>query len=232
MDRPYIICHMVTSIDGKVTGDFLYSETGCRAAEQYYAIHRDLHADGFACGRVTMEGSFTGGWMPALSDYKGAVVPNGDFVADENARFYALSFDRKGRLGWKKGYIEDEDPGYDCAHVVEVLTENASREYLAYLRDIGASYIIAGRDELDLPLALSKAKELFGIEKLLLEGGSVLNGAFLRAGAVDELSVVVAPTLADAADKPLFDGGFQTEFVLTASTVLEKDILRLTYKKI
>ena len=232
MDRPYIICHMVTSIDGKVTGDFLYSETGCRAAEQYYAIHRDLHADGFACGRVTMEGSFTGGWMPALSDYKGAVVPNGDFVADENARFYALSVDRKGRLGWKKGYIEDEDPGYDGAHVVEVLTENASREYLAYLRDIGASYIIAGRDELDLPLALSKAKELFGIEKLLLEGGSVLNGAFLRAGAVDELSVVVAPTLADAADKPLFDGGFQTEFVLTASTVLEKDILRLTYKKI
>ena len=232
MDRPYIICHMVTSIDGKVTGDFLYSEAGCRAAEQYYAIHRDLRADGFACGRVTMEGSFTGGWMPALSDYKGAVVPNGDFVADENARFYALSFDRKGRLGWKKGYIEDEDPGYDGAHVVEVLTENASREYLAYLRDIGASYIIAGRDELDLPLALSKAKELFGIERLLLEGGSVLNGAFLRAGAVDELSVVVAPTLADAADKPLFDGGFQTEFVLTSSTVLEKDILRLAYKKI
>ena len=100
MDRPYIICHMVTSIDGKVTGDFLYTEAGCRAAEQYYAIHRDLRADGFACGRVTMEGSFTGGWMPALSDYKGAVVPNGDFVADGNARFYALSFDRKGRLGW------------------------------------------------------------------------------------------------------------------------------------
>ena len=23
MNRPYIICHMVTSIDGKVTGDFL-----------------------------------------------------------------------------------------------------------------------------------------------------------------------------------------------------------------
>lgn len=23
MDRPYIICHMVTSLDGKVTGDFL-----------------------------------------------------------------------------------------------------------------------------------------------------------------------------------------------------------------
>ena len=24
MNRPYIICHMVTSIDGKVTGDFLF----------------------------------------------------------------------------------------------------------------------------------------------------------------------------------------------------------------
>ncbi|MGF7399085.1 hypothetical protein PQ744_01520 [Thermoanaerobacterium thermosaccharolyticum] len=23
MDRPYIICHMVTSLDGKITGEFL-----------------------------------------------------------------------------------------------------------------------------------------------------------------------------------------------------------------
>ena len=28
MTRPYVICHMVMSIDGKVTGDFLYSKNG------------------------------------------------------------------------------------------------------------------------------------------------------------------------------------------------------------
>ena len=26
INRPYIICHMMTSIDGKVTGDFLFRD--------------------------------------------------------------------------------------------------------------------------------------------------------------------------------------------------------------
>lgn len=32
MNRPYIICRMTTSIDGKVTGDFL-SDPECRGAQ-------------------------------------------------------------------------------------------------------------------------------------------------------------------------------------------------------
>lgn len=55
MDRPYIICHMVTSIDGKVTGKFLYSPQCEKATDYYYRLNRDYKADGFACGRVTME---------------------------------------------------------------------------------------------------------------------------------------------------------------------------------
>lgn len=62
MNRPYIICHMVTSIDGKVTGDFLATPECAEATEIYYQINRETKADGFICGRITMEGSFTGGW--------------------------------------------------------------------------------------------------------------------------------------------------------------------------
>ena len=69
-NRPYIICHMVTSIDGKVTGDFLFQAESAAATDIYYRINRDLKADGFICGRVTMEGSFTNGWYPDLSKYK------------------------------------------------------------------------------------------------------------------------------------------------------------------
>ena len=59
MNRPYIICHMTTSIDGKVTGDFLFRDECSEAVEEYYEINRKLKCDGFICGRVTMEGSFT-----------------------------------------------------------------------------------------------------------------------------------------------------------------------------
>ena len=57
MDRPYIICHMVTSLDGKVTGDFLKKSEYSKFIEDYYRIHREYGADGFLCGRVTMEGN-------------------------------------------------------------------------------------------------------------------------------------------------------------------------------
>lgn len=56
MNRPYIICHMVTSIDGKVTGDFLYRPECERATDVYYELNRKYNkngANGFLCGRVT-----------------------------------------------------------------------------------------------------------------------------------------------------------------------------------
>ena len=67
MTRPYIICHMVTSIDGKVTGDFLFQNECAEATEIYYRLNRERKSDGFICGRVTMEGSFTGCRFCALS---------------------------------------------------------------------------------------------------------------------------------------------------------------------
>jgi len=204
MIRPYIICHMTTSLDGKVTGEFL-SMPACEAAtEVYYEQNRDYYADAFACGRITMEGSFTGGWYPDLTVYAGAQIPREDYVADPSASFFAVAFDRHGRLGWQGPRIVDEDPGYGDAHIVEVLCEDTPDTYLAYLQEIGVSYLFAGERELDLPLALVKLHDLFGIRKLLLEGGSILNGAFQREGVIDELSLVVAPIVGAAQDKPLF----------------------------
>ena len=214
MNRPKIICHMVTSIDGKVTGEFLYMPESERATEVYYEINRAYRADAFACGRVTMEGSFTGGWTPDLSGYQDASIPREDYVADKGAKFFAIAFDRQGRLGWKTPCIVDDDPGYGGAHIVEVLLEQVSDAYLAYLRETGISYVFAGKEEMDLALALEKLQSLFGIETLLLEGGSVINGAFACAGVIDELSLVVAPVTADMQDKPLFMDGTMAVFEL------------------
>lgn len=211
--RPYIICHMVTSIDGKVTGEFLNKEDCSEAENFYYELHRNAKVDGFACGRITMEGSFTKGYYPDLKAYEGKRVVRNDYVADDFAPFYAVSFDRKGSLGWKDAYIMDDDPGYDNAHIIEVLTERVSDAYLAYLRDMGISYIIAGEKELDLKLALAKLYRSFGIRRLLLEGGSTLNAAFLKEDCVDELSLVTAPLL-EGKGKPLFENSDNVTFVL------------------
>jgi len=151
--RPYIICHMTTSIDGKVTGEFLNREECVPATEEYFRLNREFPAEAFACGRVTMEESFTGGWYPDLSEYEG-VKGREDFIANQAAARYAIAFDRKGKLGWKTSEIEDEDPGYGGAHIVEVLCEDVKDAYLAFLQNIGVSYIFAGKTEMVLDMAL------------------------------------------------------------------------------
>jgi hypothetical protein len=200
---------MVTSIDGKVTGDFLFQNKCTEATDIYYRINRERKTDGFICGRVTMEGSFTGGFYPDLSQYKPVrhdMDMKMDFIVDDLSGFYAIAFDTHGKLGWKSNKIidPDGDPGYDGAQIIEVLAEQVDERYLGYLEAMEIPYIFAGETAIDVELALFKLKNIIGCDTLLLEGGSIINGAFERAGVVDELSLVVAPVVAGKDSKPLF----------------------------
>lgn len=229
MDRPYIVCHMVASIDGKVTGEFLGHPACQKATELYYELNRSLPADGFICGRVTMEGSFTGGWYPDLAAYP--PEEKADFIPALPEKRYAIAFDTVGKLGWKANCIidPDGDPGYDGARIIEVLSEQTDGRYLGYLKAKNIPYIFAGKDTIDVPLALSKLRKM-GLQTLLLEGGSIINGAFYRAGCVDEVSLVVAPVEGAPEDKPLFMGGTIAGFELLGSREQE-GALCLRYKK-
>ena len=213
MSRPHIICHMVTSIDGKVTGEFLSRPECEKATDIYYEINRDYKAEGFICGRVTMESSFTGGWYPDLTRYE-PIDNKNDFIPDNLSGFYAVSFDPKGKLGWKNSKIIDEDPGYGDAQIIEVLTEQIDGRYLAYLQSMYIPYIFAGETEIDVKIALEKLRTLMDINCLLLEGGSIVNGYFQRSNVIDELSLVVAPIIADSDDKLLFMDSTSDDFKL------------------
>lgn len=224
MQRPYIICHMVVSLDGKVTGDFLTVPECEKGTDIYYEVNRNFAADAFACGRITMEESFTKGYHPDLAPYENADVPAGDHIADPEAKFYAVAFDRHGKLGWKTPMIVDDDPGYGDAHIIEVLMESVDKRYLAYLRRLGISYIFGGKEEIDIPLVLTKLKKQFGIEKMLLEGGSILNGAFLAADVIDELSLVYVPIIAGDGAKPLFAEGAMKAFRMRGSAIKDETV--------
>ena len=227
MNKPYIICHMVTSIDGKVTGDFLSSPASVRACEIYYEINRNLKSNGFICGRVTMESSFTGGYYPDLIKYKSK--EKHDFIPDNLSGFYAVAFDTNGKLGWKSNKIIDPDGdlGYDGAQIIEVLSENVDERYLGYLEEMEIPYIFAGKDKIEVELALFKLKNIVGIDTLLLEGGSIINGAFQRANVIDELSLVVAPIVAEKDGKPLFMDATVRDFELT---YVKDGVLVMNYK--
>ncbi|MDB5208191.1 MAG: hypothetical protein JWR72_3266 [Flavisolibacter sp.] len=95
------------------------------------------------------------------------------FVGNKEATSFAIAVDGKGKLGW-----DDNEIGGD--HIIEVLTEAVSDEYLYYLQQKGISYIFAGKEELEFKVALNQLAELFPIQTIMLEGGSHINGSLLN----------------------------------------------------
>lgn len=87
---------------------------------------------------------------------------------------------------------------------MEVLSEDVEDAYLAYLRNIGVPYGFAGEKEIDVKLALYKLWHNCIGTKFLLEGGSILNGAFVKIDVIDELSLVQAPMLGEKGIKHYF----------------------------
>lgn len=231
MDRPYIICHMLQSIDGKVTGTFLHTTSTISAQNAYYELHRSYNADGFVCGRVTMNESFTKGYYPDLSKYE-ETKSNDDYIAGVGYTYFAVAIDRYGKLGWQDSCIHDDDPGYDNAHIIEIVSEQVDRRYLTYLRSIGVSYILAGDGEhLEIETALERLKKYFGINKLLLEGGSIVNGWFEREDMIDEISIVIAPTIATKGDYPLFYNGKALDLTHVETRTFENGVVALRFKR-
>jgi len=193
MNRPYIVCHMMTSLDGKITGPYMNTAAIKGPAEEYERTNASYRPQAWLCGRVTTDENFTFYKKPEL-DENAPAVPEGDHVAVANAEMYYVSVDASGRIGWETNTLKYEDRPE--AHIIEVLTEKASNAYRAFLRRMGISYIVAGKDQLDCKVAAEKLKTLFEIETLMLSGGGFINWSFLQAGLVDELSLVLAP-LAD-----------------------------------
>lgn len=190
---------MVASLDGRIITRRWGDKPNTQAYETTAAT---FDAQAWLCGRVTMETDFTEGLAPDLRP--GTAPPDRhDYVADPAATSFAIAIDAHGKLGWKSGYLDDD-------HLIAVLSEQVSDEYLAYLRRQGVSYLFGGAQELDFARVLSRLGELFPIKTILLEGGGHLNGSLLKAGLVDELSLLHYPVIDGAASSAaVFEQGEQ-----------------------
>ena len=194
--RPYVICHMVPSVDGRIVTDSWRLPRGLVA--EYERTAASFDADAWIIGRISMEPYAGHAALPARSG--GERIARTDFVARSDAPSYAIAIDPGGKLRWESGSIDEE-------HAVTVLSEQVPDRYLAFLRSRGVSYLFGGKKRIDLPTVLRKLRARFGIRKLLLEGGGKINGSFLAAGLIDELSLLFAPVA---------DGGVGTPTLLDA----------------
>ena len=236
MDRPYIFCHMMTALDGKIMGNYMETPQGNEAGDVFYDIAFGkapfYKHQGWLSGRVTTDDNFTFYQKPELEE-NAPEVPAGDFIAQPDFGMFYVSIDPHGKLGWKDKTLHYGDT---TAHVIEVLTGQAGNAYKAFLRKLGISYIIAGEKELDYAAMLAKLKQQFHIETLMLGGGGVLNWSFLQAGMCDEISLVVAASAdANPDTPPVFRAqkGLSTDralgCALKEAKVMGKDTVWLRY---
>jgi riboflavin biosynthesis pyrimidine reductase len=183
--RPTIICHMGTSIDGGLhPSRFTRPAAGVSVEalrRHYEAVHDRFEAEGWIVGRKTMAEMAKGCERTVAVDSPLAREPH---LGHRNGRNLAVAIDPSGRVHYGRDNVGGD-------HVVAVLGEQVSDAYLAELREDGVSYIFAGPRGQGLPGAMAQLAAVFGVKRLLLEGGGRINGAFLRHRLIDEFSTLI-----------------------------------------
>ena len=99
--------------------------------------------------------------------------------------------DSRGRIRpW--GLLRNQPYWRDAIALVSLATPE---EYLAYLQSEGVEFIQTGGDYVDLQAALEALYSRYGIRTVRVDSGGTLNGVLLREGLVDEISLLIDPSL-------------------------------------
>lgn len=226
--KPYVICHMVSSVDGRIWGSRQRPKAN-HVPNLFERLHDQMGGGSWLCGRVTAQEFAKGkGLLYPPTDQK---FPRENWYAQREAKAWGIFLDAHGKAVWQR-----PDIGGDA--ILVILTEQVPDSHLAGLRSDGVSYIFAGKTEIDLAAALETLNRDLGIERIMLEGGGGANGALLRAGLIDELSLVICavidgstggPVVFNSGDKDLGPAPIES-MTLVSHEVLEKGAVWLRYK--
>lgn len=153
--RPYVICHMLSSIDGKIDGSYFQAEelTPVRAAS--HELRTEYDADAVLYGAVTAGELFAVGYIDPPKETTRR-IPRKPYVADKNAERFTVVVDTEGSLRWNTNQVVRS--GQPRSHIVIVLTESVPDAYLEHLQKEKISYLFAGAERLEIGTMLEGLK--------------------------------------------------------------------------
>ncbi len=179
--KPYIISHMMMSVDGRIDCPMVAQISG----EEYYTALDSFGKSSKLSGRVTAALECTA----VREETRGNIVASLERESVHQAvdsEEYTIVVDTHGRLQMSSG----EADGHP---LLVIMSEDVSEAHLEALRKNHVSWISTGKERIDLRRAVDILGEQLGVEKLVIVGGGHINGGFLEAGLIDEVSVMVAP---------------------------------------
>jgi 2,5-diamino-6-(ribosylamino)-4(3H)-pyrimidinone 5'-phosphate reductase len=177
---PRVILHNGASLDGRM--DWYTGDVG-----PYYELAARWQADAMLTGSDTVLAAYATQGKP--EEDKGAYEP--PERTPDDPRPLLVIVDSRGRVrNWQR--IRKEPYWRDA---IALCSHSTPKTYLAYLQERHIEVILAGDDRVDLRLALEELNARHRVKVVRVDSGGTLNGALLRAGLVDEISVIVDPCL-------------------------------------
>lgn len=109
----------------------------------------------------------------------------------------------------------DNDNNYKKPHII-ITSQKVTKEYLKYLDSKNISWIVSGKDNIDLAKASEILFDKFNVKRLGIVGGSKINTAFLKANLLDEIVLLIGAGIdARIGYTTLFDGLDENSDVIT-----------------
>ena len=207
MKKPYIICHMMISLDGRIDCAMTSQLPG---VDDYYETLSALNVPTTVSGRVTAELEMA---LPGI--FKAADTMHfgkEGFSKKTDAAGYEAVVDTYGKLLW-------EDASEMGKPYLIITSEQVTKEYLHYLDEKNISWIACGKERVDLNRAVEILFEKFGVKRMGIVGGAAINTAFLNDGLLDEISILIGSGIDGRTEMPSVFDGREMNYPLTHLTL-------------
>lgn len=193
MGRPHVIIYNEISIDGRIGGFATHPS-------RYYARGFRWHSDAILMGSVTAQAF--GPPEPAEHQVQALpaperlrVVPGFEDLVYKPRPLLVVPDSRGAVRNWIHALAQ---PWYRS--VVVLVSHTTPADYLAYLALRGIEHLVAGDDRVDLVVALDWLADRHGVRSIRTDSGGSLNGALLAADLVDEIALILNPTVSGDPD--------------------------------
>lgn len=232
MQKPFVSMLMMTSIDGKIDGDFIDNHNEWLG--DYYEELKLQISDAWGNGSNTHKKYFSDESVD-LSKFSGVSVEFTDNIIKDKAP-YAVCFDTTGKVKWRNATLTY--PENVPNRIIVVTTRKAKAEYIAYLKANDIAYIFADDEKgekIDIKIALDKLCTLFDIKRFALTGGAIINAEFLKQNLVDEIRILIAPFIDGTQNATICESvnnvALTKAFKFDECKALKEDGVLLVYKK-
>lgn len=179
--RPYIICHMMSLLDGRIDCDVTEK---IESGNEYYEALEKLDCPSTLMGRVTMQMHYAAPESFVANSCEPIACES--FYKAVTDKGYLVAVDTMGNLVWPQNE-------FDGMPLLVITSERCPQEYLEALTAQQISWIAVGKQGIDLSRAMEILYKEFSVKRLSVTGGGHINAAFLNAGLLDEVSMMWCP---------------------------------------